>query len=114
MQIKRSMRTIGAVAVLAAMIFSAGSALAEKRSWPFNGRVLNRSTAAVTVWSDDRGVYTIPPLGRSDFRNDDVDYIRDIRGQWFKIGPRAVVVNHGGEVSGAQCKTSTYGKDCGQ
>jgi hypothetical protein len=106
-------RTLLLGTLLGALTFSA-TALAEKRPWPVNGRVINTSTATITVWSDDRGLYTIAPKARSDARNDDVDYVRDVHGQWWKVGPRTVLINHGGNVRNAECSVSQPGKRCGQ
>jgi len=85
----------------------------DKRPWPFNGYVRNDSDQPVSVWSDDKGVYKIPAKGTSDRFRDDVDHIQDCSGQWWKIGAGNVTVDSKGNVHGAKCKTSTYGKDCG-
>jgi len=84
----------------------------SKQPWPVNGYVINNWSKPVTVWSDDKGVYTIPASSTSDRFHDDVDHIRDVYGQWYKIGPYTVTVDAGGNVSGAKCKTSTYGVAC--
>jgi len=84
------------------------------RPWPFNGYVVNNWDRPVTVWSDDKGLFQIPGKFTSSRFGTDVDHIQDASGQWWKIGAGNVTVDEKGRVSGAKCKTSTYGKDCGQ
>lgn len=100
-----------------AMTLAPATALATHWIWPLNGSVINNDDVPVTVWAADRGLYEIPPHSRSDWWSDDVDHVRDGRGQWWKIGPNEVTVTPDGEVIGGVwdfCRVSTYGKDCGQ
>ncbi len=82
------------------------------RPWPFNGYVNNESSRPVSVWADNKGVYTIPAHSTSSYWFDDVDHVQDRYGQWYKIGAGNVRVDPGGNVHGAKCKTRTYGVDC--
>jgi len=82
------------------------------RPWPINGYVINDSSDPVTVWSDEKGLYTIAPGATSGRFTEDVDHIQDKRGLWYKIGPYTVTVDAAGEVSGYQCQVGDFGQDC--
>ena len=81
------------------------------RPWPFNGRVINRSHAPVTVWSDGDGLYTIAPDESSDRFSEDVDHVRDSRGQWYKVGVNTTTV-YDSEVMNYACAVHNYGDAC--
>ena len=81
------------------------------RPWPFNGRVINRSHAPVTVWSDGDGLYTIAPDESSDRFSEDVDHVRDSRGQWYKVGVNTTMV-YDSEVMNYACAVHNYGDAC--
>ncbi len=81
------------------------------RPWPFNGRVINRSHAPVTVWSDGEGLYTIAPDESSDRFSEDVDHVRDSRGQWYKVGVNTTMV-YDSEVMNYACAVHNYGDAC--
>ncbi len=78
----------------------------------FNGRVINNSSQPVTVWSSDRGTYTIPAGSSSDRFGEDVDHIQDKNGQWYKIGWNTVTVDASGNVTGHACLVSGPGDPC--
>jgi Domain of unknown function (DUF4157) len=84
----------------------------KARSWPFNGYVINDSSDPITVWSDEKDLFTIAPGATSERFSEDVDHIQDRRGLWYKIGPYTVTVDAAGEVNGYQCQVSDYGQDC--
>jgi hypothetical protein len=75
------------------------------------GSVINNSKKPVTVWRDHFGVYTIAAGARSE-SDEDVDHIKDERGQWYKIGWNTVTVDATGKLSGYKCAVSNYGEDC--
>ena len=81
------------------------------RPWPFNGRVINRSHAPVTVWSDGEGLYTIAPDESSDRFSEDVDHVRDHQGQWYKVGVNTTTV-YDSEVMNYACAVNNYGEGC--
>lgn len=80
--------------------------------WPLNGYVINDSADPVTVWSDDGGFSTIAAGDTSGRFTEDIDHIRDRRGQWYKIGANTVTVDATGEISGYKCEVWDYGQDC--
>jgi len=82
------------------------------RPWPFNGRVINNSSQAVHVWSDDGGNYEILPNSSSDRFTEDVDYIQDRHGRWYKIGVNTVTVDSYGEITGYSCLALRAGGPC--
>jgi hypothetical protein len=82
------------------------------RPWPFNGYVINDSSDPVTVWNDEKGLYTIAPEATSERFSEDVDHIQDRRGLWYKIGPYTVTVDAAGEINGYQCQVGDFGQDC--
>ncbi len=77
-----------------------------------NGEVINNFSVPVQVWNSDIGVYRIPAGARSETWGEDVDHVRDGRGNWWKIGWNTAVVDSNGSVSGALCRTSTFGVAC--
>ena len=77
-----------------------------------NGEVINNFLVPVQVWNSDIGVYRIPAGGRSETWGEDVDHVRDGRGNWWKIGWNTAVVDRNGSVSGALCRTPTFGVAC--
>ena len=81
------------------------------RPWPFNGRVINRSHAPVTVWSDGDGLYTIAPDESSDRFSEDVDHVRDHQDQWYKVGVNTTTV-YDREVMNYACAVNNYGEGC--
>lgn len=81
------------------------------RPWPFNGRVINRSHAPVTVWSDGDGLYTIAPDESSDRFSEDVDHVRDHQGQWYKVGVNTTTV-YDSEVMNYACAVNNHGEGC--
>jgi hypothetical protein len=83
-------------------------------TWPLNGYVINNSDEPVTVWSDEKGFYTIAPGTTSDRFSEDVDHIQDRQGRWYKIGPYTVTVDADGEIHGYQCEAGGPGMPCGQ
>ena len=88
--------------------------MGDWKAWVGNGEVVNNYSRDVTVWSSDDGTYTIPAHSRSESWGEDVDHVRDIHGQWWKIGWNTAVVDSNGEVSGAKCRSPGRGQDCGQ
>lgn len=94
---------------LGAIPISAGGPPAiqrNRRMWPLNGRVINNSGQPIQVWSDDRGVYSIPAHGQSDRFDDDVDFVQEPgTQQWYKIGANNVTVDRDGHVSGYSCRS---------
>jgi hypothetical protein len=80
--------------------------------WPINGYVINDSSDPVTVWSDEKGLYTIAPGATSGRFTEDVDHIQGRHGLWYKIGPYTVTVDAAGEVNGYQCQVGDFGQDC--
>ena len=82
------------------------------RPWPLNGRVINNSSQAVRVWSDDSGHYEILPNSSSARFSEDVDYIQDRHGHWYKIGVNTVTVDSDGEVTGFSCLALRAGGPC--
>lgn len=83
----------------------------SNRSWPLNGRVINNSAAAVTVW-DDSGFSSISAYSSSARFSEDIDYIQDKHGQWYKIGINTVTVNSDGELYGYKCLALRPGGAC--
>lgn len=83
--------------------------------WPANGRVINNYSAAVTVWSDGSGCYTIAPGDSSGRIFEDVDFILSpTTNIWYKIGANTVTVDAGGRVSGhSRTATSREVSDIG-
>ena len=81
------------------------------RPWPLNGRVINVSHDPVTVWSDGDGLYTIAPGESSHWFSEDVDHVRDSRGQWYKVGVNTTTV-YDREVINYACAVNNYGEDC--
>ncbi|MFZ4635595.1 MAG: DUF4157 domain-containing protein [Saprospiraceae bacterium] len=77
-----------------------------------NGRVDNRSGAPVTVWSSERGHFSVPAHTITPFSGEDVDHVQDINGVWYKIGVGTVTVNEAGLVSNAKCRVDKWGLDC--
>ncbi len=88
--------------------------MGDWKQWVFNGEVINNSSEDITVWSDDDGTYTIPAGGNSETWGEDVDHVRDVHGQWWKVGWNTATVDSNGEVSGAECRAPGRGQDCGQ
>jgi hypothetical protein len=80
--------------------------------WPLNGFVSNDSSDPVTVWNEEKGLYTIAPGATSERFGEDVDHIQDRRGLWYKIGASVVTVDAAGEVHGYKCQVSDFGQDC--
>lgn len=83
----------------------------SNQPWPFNGRVINNSAAAVTVW-DDSGFSSISAFSSSERFSEDIDYIQDKHGQWYKIGANTVTVNSDGELFGYKCLALRPGGPC--
>jgi hypothetical protein len=81
------------------------------RPWPLNGRVINNSAETVTVW-DDSGFSRIASFSSSARFSEDIDYIQDKHGQWYKIGVNTVTVNSDGELSGFSCLALSPGGPC--
>src|SRR5688500_10374911 len=72
--------------------------------YPFNGKVLNTSNFPVRVWNDQKLIHYIPPRSSSDFNREDIDYIEDTYGIWWKISALRdfgfVIVQPDGRVTG--------------
>jgi hypothetical protein len=83
----------------------------SNRPWPLNGRVINNSAEAVTVW-DDSGFSSISAFSSSARFSEDIDYIQDKHGQWYKIGVNTVTVNSDGVLDGYKCLALRPGGPC--
>lgn len=100
---------LGAVLILGVMI---GQAHARAWPWPLNGKVVNKYAESVAAWSDDKGIFRVPP--RSDTGFIDVDHVQEPKtNRWCKIGWRTVTVQEDGTVRNCKCWATNYGKGCG-
>jgi hypothetical protein len=73
--------------------------------YPFNGRVINRSNFSVRVWNDQKGIHRIFGGQSSSEYWDDIDYIEDSTGHWWKISYKSssngvVTVQPSGRLTG--------------
>ncbi len=86
--------------------------MGDWKRWIGNGEVINNFGSRIRVWSDDDGLYWVEPGGSSSSWGEDVDHVRDGRGNWWKIGWNTAVVDANGSVSGAECRTTSFGEAC--
>ncbi|WP_432720294.1 hypothetical protein R0381_003309 [Jeongeupia wiesaeckerbachi] len=93
-------------------LFGMAQAHAAYTAWPFNGRVINQSTAAVEAWDGEHDFYRIAG-GQMTSNLRDVDHIRvaDSVG-WCKLGANVVTVAPGGQVSGCECWVKAASEPC--
>src|SRR5687767_10364107 len=73
--------------------------------YPFNGKVINKADFSVRAWNDQKGIHTIRGHSTSDWYREDVDYIEDTYGVWWKISAASgfgiAVVETNGRITGA-------------
>ncbi|MBM3115617.1 hypothetical protein [Jeongeupia naejangsanensis] len=93
-------------------LFGAAQARAAYTAWPFNGRVINQSTASVEAWDGEHDFYRIGG-GEMTSNLRDVDHIRvaDSVG-WCKLGANVVTVAPSGQVSGCECWVGAAAEPC--
>ncbi|WP_189459073.1 hypothetical protein [Jeongeupia chitinilytica] len=93
-------------------LFGAANAHALYTAWPFNGRVINQSSAAIEAWDGEHDFYRIA-AGEMTSNLQDVDHIRVAGGAgWCKLGANVVTVLPNGLASGCECWVKAASEPC--
>lgn len=107
------MKRIAVAGCFAAVLFALASpAQAMYTAWPFNGRVINQSTASIAAWDGEHDFYAIAG-GVTSSNLYDVDHIRAAaNSNWCKIGANTVTVSPLGHISGCECWVANAADEC--
>lgn len=80
--------------------------------WTPGGCVDNQSTRPVLIWWSGRATpLSLPPGANTcvEAPQQDIDHVRDVNGQWYKIGVRSARVDKLGRVQNAACEVPACG-----
>lgn len=92
----------------------------------FGAKVVNEYPEPVQCWTGEpkketgnKNFFNVSGNGGVSPDGVDVDHVRAPNGQWYKcgedlIGVRSVVVERGGTVRNAKCKTNGPNQDCAE
>ena len=106
---------VASLLVMAAAIWMLHALVDHHRPWPVNGGVINNSNYPVSVWDNEHGIYVIPPHTRSSRFSDDVDHVASpVARRWYKLGLHTATIGDDGNVTGAMCPVSHWGRECNE